>query len=141
MRDCIEFRRKRDGRKTRDPYGWVYRNGKRQRAHRAAYEEAHGPIPPGMVVRHKCDNPPCINPAHLELGTRADNNRDMWQRGRGVVPEPPRLRGEQHPQSKLTDQQRQEIIASPLPSRRLASIFGVSHATIVRTKRMGAQLT
>jgi hypothetical protein len=67
-------------------YGHV---GKRQgdrkitfRTHRLAYELAYGPIPEGLVVRHKCDNPPCINPAHLELGTSAQNNRDRDTRGR-----------------------------------------------------------
>lgn len=51
-------------------------------AHRAAYESEYGPIPPGMVVRHKCDNPPCVNPEHLEVGTQADNAKDMSVRGR-----------------------------------------------------------
>lgn len=64
-------------------YGQIIRDGRRLRAHRVAYEIAYGPIPDGLVVRHKCDNPPCVRPDHLELGTRADNNQDRENRGRG----------------------------------------------------------
>ncbi|NEW33849.1 helix-turn-helix domain-containing protein [Nocardia cyriacigeorgica] len=52
-------------------------------AHDVAWEVNHGrSLPPGMVVRHRCDNPPCVNPDHLVLGTHGDNNRDKSERGR-----------------------------------------------------------
>jgi hypothetical protein len=63
-------------------YGLCGHQKRVKRSHRIAWELTHGPIPDGMVVCHRCDNPPCCNPAHLFLGTLADNVRDMVAKGR-----------------------------------------------------------
>jgi len=104
------------GAKDRDGYGVTSRNGKWTRAHRAAWSDVHGPIPEGLLVMHECDNPPCINVEHLKLGTILDNNRDAITKGRRARFSGRRLdctgvRGEQHPVSKVTDKQREEIFA------------------------------
>ena len=65
-------------------YGEFWFNNKRCRAPRVSYELNKGPIPEGMIVRHSCDNPPCVNPAHLSLGTDKDNMQDALSRGRSV---------------------------------------------------------
>lgn len=67
-----------------DGYGKWRDRGTRKilSAHRLMYEMEVGPIPPGMVVMHTCDCPPCVNPAHLRVGTQQDNLRDMASKGR-----------------------------------------------------------
>lgn len=67
-------------------YGHMFWKGMMQRSHRLAWINAHGPIPPGMVVCHRCDVPACINPDHLFLGTHADNVADRHAKGRTVGP-------------------------------------------------------
>ena len=88
-------------------YGYVSQREPRRNflAHRCAYERVVGQIPAGMVVRHKCDTPLCVNPAHLEPGTQAQNQRDMVERGRS-------RRGERHHMARLTPVQVAEMRAA-----------------------------
>lgn len=67
-----------------DGYGAVQTNNKRTPAHRASWELHNGPIPNGMLVLHRCDNPPCTRPDHLFLGTDKDNAKDRETKGRGT---------------------------------------------------------
>ena len=111
-----------------DPFGYrkITINGKSKSMHRFIYEEMFGPIPEGLVVRHKCDNPRCINPEHLELGTIADNNRDIWERGRGNVPH-----------RAFTGEQVMEILRRIKNGEKqtdLAKEYGVSLSTINHIK-------
>ena len=76
---CIEW----TGAHNEYGYGILRVNRRNIRAHRATWELTNGPIPKGMVICHKCDNPPCCNVDHLFLGTLGDNSRDMASKGRG----------------------------------------------------------
>lgn len=87
------------GQTIKGGYKRHYYKGRTELAHRAAYEDKHGPIPTGLVVRHKCDNPPCINPDHLELGTQKQNVADCYERGRAVD-----IRGVEHHNARLTEE-------------------------------------
>ena len=85
MSDCIEWW----GNRSMHGYGRLWRRAADGRrvlgySHRMVWEECFGPIPDGMFVCHTCDNPPCVNPEHLFIGTAADNNRDKVQKGRLV---------------------------------------------------------
>lgn len=120
---CIEWR----GGFFADGYGQVHWNHKKHRVHRLSYELFVGAIPEGHVVRHQCDNPKCMNPEHLIVGTVAENNNDCRQRGRNA-------RGEGHPQSKLTNQQVLEIFNSTDSNIQLAKKYGVTEMTTGRIK-------
>jgi hypothetical protein len=68
---------------SNDGYGVITADDGRQiLAHRLVYERTYGAVPDGKYVCHHCDNPPCCNPAHLFVGTAADNNHDMISKGR-----------------------------------------------------------
>lgn len=107
------------------------RAAKKQLAHRVAWLLTHGSIPEmegyhGAVVRHKCANRLCCNPAHLEIGTQADNVKDMWAN-----------RGTPRGNAKLTEAQVEAIRKDTRSSRQLAPIYGVHDAHIrdIRRKR------
>lgn len=120
-------------------YGVLSIGGRLVRAHRAAWEAANGLIPEGLCVCHRCDNPPCCNPAHLFLGTYADNNRDMARKGRAAGGS--RLRGDRHHRARLSDAAVAAIRsrhANGETQRRLAAEFGISTSqlhNIVRGKQ------
>lgn len=69
-----------------DGYGRLFVRRRRWRAHRLAWTLERGPIPPGLVVMHRCDQPSCVRVDHLELGTQAENLRDRDRKRRTVVP-------------------------------------------------------
>jgi len=81
-------------------YGQLDVDGSPYGTHRLSWEIHNGPIPEGMSVLHECDNPACVNPNHLFLGTQMDNMIDMWSKNRGGTYD---KKGENHPMAKLHD--------------------------------------
>jgi hypothetical protein len=125
--ECWEWQGGRDWR----GYGAGYKDRKHIRAHRVAYELLVGPVPNDLEVCHKCDNPPCCNPAHLFLGTHKENMYDMLDKGRHSFV---LFQGEDHGNAKLTDEQIAEIRTmyeqGGVRQVDLASRFGVSQRCI-----------
>lgn len=124
---------------TRDRFGygtfWVYELRRKTYAHRVAYALHYGPFDKRLVVRHDCDNPICCNPHHLRLGTRADNNRDRAERGRGREA---RQWGASNPRSKLTAEMVLEIrtlAAAGVTQVAIAVKFNVKQPQISRLVR------
>ena len=117
----------------RSPYGYgedTRRDGSRF-VHRHAYAAAHGPIPDGMYVLHKCDNRPCVNPEHLFLGTKGDNNRDAAAKGRSA-------KGEGHPGSILTWDAVRDIRSSSESHAALGRKYGVTRQAVYQVRKGNA---
>ncbi len=130
MTECVEHNQKGCG----IGYAIGLKNGVKTTLHRLVFCEANGVSPDqikGLVVRHKCDNPRCINPQHLELGTHADNSRDCKERGRRND-----KLGSANPSAKMTAEQVAWIRSvcknyhPKFGQRALAKRFGVSVSAI-----------
>lgn len=118
-----------DGGKVPDGYGsFRVSSSKVEAAHRVAYVLAYGDIPDGLFVLHSCDNPPCVRPSHLWLGTGGDNARDMIAKGRA------NRKGDNANHRKLTSTQvvaiRSKWAAGGTTQRALAKEYGVHYSTI-----------
>ena len=112
-------------------YGHISNLGKWYCAHRLSWMLFNGPIPDGLYVCHKCDNRKCVNPNHLFLGTQKDNVNDMFLKGRGN-----RVRGEQHPFSKLSNVDIHMIVymykTKLFTQQTIAKLYGVGQDHISR---------
>lgn len=120
------------GHKHRDGYGWCSFQGKKLLSHRASYIVHFGAIPCGLCVCHRCDNPGCVNPNHLFVGTHTDNMRDMVGKGRGRIYY---HKGEKCPAAKLTEDQVRYILSSKEKGVVLAKRFLVSDAAITLIRK------
>ena len=128
---------------NREPFGYArfWFEGRNSTAQRVAWTLTNGPIPNGLCVLHRCDNPPCVNPAHLFLGTKSDNSLDRHAKGRTIGGSPfirPgfRARGERGGNSKLTEAEVTEILAefnsTSVYLGTLAKKYHVSRSTVGR---------
>lgn len=136
-------------------YGVIGRGGRGQKgsrlAHRIAYELSNEPIPDGLLVCHRCDNPPCCNPSHLFIGTGKDNAQDALRKGLCYTPEYfncegrkaayKKIQGEGHGMCRLTEGTVLQIRRLFQQGHRQADLmrqFGVSRVHIfqvIRNKR------
>lgn len=116
-------------------YGHVRHQGKVVRENRLAYAQANGlrlDEIKGKIVRHRCDNPACVNPAHLILGTHTDNMRDMAERGRNRQP-----KGSKNAKAKIDEHAATEIRRRAMTGEsgaKIASDFGVHRSQVSRIK-------
>lgn len=86
-------------------------------------------IPEGTSVCHSCDNPSCVNPAHLWLGSTKENQQDKWKKGRGGI-----RKGEDSQHAKITNDQALAILSDPRPYARIAADYGLSAGTVGNIK-------
>ncbi len=130
--ECLEWGKGTD----KNGYGYINLGRAHYPAHRVAYFLAHGEQPAEMLVCHKCDNPKCVLPAHLFLGTPKDNTDDMVRKGRSrFTINGTFARGERQGSSKLTEIQVREILTSDQTGASLARKFGVSKALVCMIRR------
>ena len=112
-------------------YGQFASGDTQLKAHRVAWELTNGPIPEGMLACHRCDNPGCVRPSHLFLGTPKDNSVDMVEKGRGWKHD-----GALCPRAKLTPEQVAEIrskyVHGQYGYKRLGAEYGMDPGTIER---------
>lgn len=107
------------GARTPWGYGVIYTGKGNARTHRVAFELTNGPIPPGLIVMHTCDNPPCCRPDHLKLGTHRDNTLDMVAKAR-------------HP-LQLSEEVKDRMVAlalSGLPNQAIAAALDVNRESV-----------
>lgn len=122
--------------KTPAGYGRFKIKGTLYSPHRLVYEWFIGPIPEGFDVCHHCDNPSCVNPAHLFVGTRSDNMHDAFDKGRLISFAKNRkpMRGEESPCSKLTANDvraiRKQYKSGSITQRDLGKRYKVHRRTI-----------
>ena len=102
-------------------------DGRCMGAHRASYILHRGPIPDGLYVRHRCDDPRCVNPDHLSLGTQKDNSDDKFARGRAMV-------GNTHRGRKIDAETANLIRLAGGTHQWLANWFGISRSQVSRIK-------
>lgn len=119
------------GSREKTGYGYMYWPGQRgaRGAHRVSYEIFVGP-PGALFVLHGCDNPPCVNPGHLFLGTQGDNNRDRHAKGRSGD-----FRGTKNGRAILDAAKVRAIRKSPEIARIVAARYGVSMSTVHMLRR------
>lgn len=111
----------------KDGYGITWYNGTTDYIHRVSYKIFKGDFDSNFVVRHTCDNPSCVNPNHLLLGSDQDNSTDMVNRNRSI-------KGSQVHNAKLTEELIPIIRSSNKSSRKLGVEFGVSKSIILAVK-------
>lgn len=117
--------------------GHSYSQLKTSKAHRVSWTLRNGPIPSSLHVLHKCDNPLCVNPDHLFLGTPFDNMADKVAKGRQA-----HLKGTSNGHTKLTEAQVLAIRSDSRPSRPIAAEYGVAYSLIskIKSRRQWAHL-
>jgi hypothetical protein len=112
---------------SRDKAGYGIYNGPNpageRLVHRIVYDKLCEPIPEGLIVRHKCDNPSCCNPAHLAVGTHADNARDSIERGRKTINQSPMYA---NLSADIAKSMRDDYATGAYSFRKLAKRYGCS---------------